>query len=267
MKPLNFFKELEYTAEIRKAIKETVQNSIVTHLKNVPPEINLDELYQDLAHRIGYFIHLDENPQTASLKDNAWTAIKNNSEKSQQAFKYSNKRQPLHTDYGYVPLNMDITFFFCLKQADHGGATVFLNPGLLISLLKEYEPELYKELTSTDVILGRAGAPHSTNTTKIIDFDKLGPLLSWNYYRVSDQNSQPVKDMAKRFFDFLEEKIEAGWLAKPVILKKGEAVFMQDKRLLHGRNAFFGDRWLMKGAIGIQNVERTKAEIKKILGE
>jgi alpha-ketoglutarate-dependent taurine dioxygenase len=32
-------------------------------------------------------------------------------------------------------------------------------------------------------------------------------------------------------------------------LKKGDAVFFNDELILHGRNAFIGDRWLKKGGL------------------
>ena len=38
-------------------------------------------------------------------------------------------------------------------------------------------------------------------------------------------------------------------MTQGIILERGEAVFFHDDLVLHGRNAFYGDRLLLKGEL------------------
>ena len=196
--------------------------------------------------------------------DKEWTAIKYNRSKSTGAYKFSNLSHPLHTDYSYIPINLDVSFFFCLEKAKHGGATIFVDPKLLIELLRSYEPDLYRDLTEKKVILSRGDSPLARNEVITINFDEKGPLLNWSYPRVSKENPTDVLKMADAFHEFLETRVVRGGLGFPVCLEIGEAIFFQDKRVLHGRNAYFGDRCLMKGAIAIFEIEKTRQIVESL---
>jgi len=263
MTHLKFFKQQQYHDRIFEELPELIHEYAVVHLKDVPDLKDQESFYAKMANNIGYFINKDEDPQSSKIS-HSWTDIRFIPERSNQAFKHSNLRQPLHTDYCHVPFSFDVTFFFCKEQAPYGGATTFIDPQLIVNLLQEYQPELYGELTTREVLLGRGDAYWSNNNVKILDFDEEGPVFNWNYYRVKDSNSHETLQMAEEFHYFLEQIIIGGGLTTPVKLQQGEGVFIRDTRVLHGRDAFLGNRHLCKGAIAIYNIDETKRAVESL---
>jgi alpha-ketoglutarate-dependent taurine dioxygenase len=223
----------------------------VTVLKNVPEGVDLNLLYTELGGCLGTLALLDENPITGIRTAQAWTQIKYNEPKRKKAYKYSDKHHPLHTDYTYVDgINLDMTFFYCLQQAGFGGATFFLNPFVLESALKQYDPNLLHNLCTKDVLFSRKGTENQfEKKMKVIEFDDIGMLINWNYFRATDNSDTSTKEMIESFHLFLEQRVLLGGLVTPYLLQKGEGVFIHDRRVLHGRHAFIGDRHLNKGAI------------------
>lgn len=260
---MHYFTEIKYSRQSPDEIAQVIRHNQITYLSGVPGNIDVEQFYIELTGKVGLLVKKEENPLTGKLTE-GWNKIEYNADDHHQSFKYSNKRQPLHTDYGYVALNLDMTFFYCEKQADYGGATHFMNTALLLQLLQTYELRLYEQLTTLPVLFGRAGGKFSSRTGKIIDFDDAGALLNWNYYRVSKENSAEVLEMCEKFHHFLEDFIVGAGLLNEVLLKKGEAVFFYDKRILHGRNSFLGDRKLMKAAIVLSDIEKTAALLATI---
>ena len=106
---------------------------------------------------------------------------------------------------------------------------------------------LLKDIEKHIVIFDK-GTPRSRKD-KIIKYENNQPLLCWNYYRVSQENTDEVKQMCEKFQNFWQIKIIAGGLTQGIILERGEAVFFHDDLVLHGRNAFYGDRLLLKGGL------------------
>lgn len=261
MAQIPFLKRLKYHDAVLDEMADHVKSHAVTYLYDVPDTVDLEQFYVEIAESIGYLVRQDEDPETAEIKDKAWTRIKYTKEKAEAAYKYSNKRHPLHTDYCYFPIDMDITFFYCEKQAETGGETVFLDPQVLIDLLKNKNPELLKQLETRSVRFGRGNSMFSNKVAKVITRDAKGIKFHWSYPRVSERNLQEVKNMAAEFHQFLNEEIMDEELVEPILLKRGEAVFIQDKRVLHGRYAYTGDRWLMKAPIITGKVDAFKAKI------
>ena len=68
-------------------------------------------------------------------------------------------------------------------------------------------------------------------------------MCNWNYFRAEKCN------VVEDFHAFLENRIVQMGLLSNVSLRKGDAVFFNDQQVLHGRNAFIGERWLRKGGI------------------
>lgn len=244
-------------------IAQLIRESQITVLREAPLDLDADSFYRNLANQVGLLVDKEEDPYTGQLVS-GWNVIEYRPELNNTSFKYSNTRQPLHTDYGFISLNLDMTFFYCEQQADYGGATHFLNTELLIHLLQTYEPDLYGLLTTQSVMFGRPGNKVGSRTDKIISQDATGILLNWNYYRVSKENSAQVLEMTERFHQFLERRIVDAGLLDQVTLQKYEAVFFHDKRILHGRNSFFGPRKLMKAAIVLENTEAAQKMLSVI---
>jgi len=235
---------------LEKRIKASVKEFAVTVLQDVPENVDLNSLYLNLANALGTLVLEEEDPVTAIRNPESWTQIKFNQQKRTKAYKYSDKHHPLHTDYTYIGLKLDMTFFYCLQQAPVGGATFFLDPSRLESALKEYDSNLYDNLCLKDVFFSRNGTERQLGASnKVIDYDHAGMLVNWNYFRAIDNSDPENKEMIEAFHQFLEQKVLLGGLVTPYLLKKGEGVFIHDRRVLHGRHSFIGKRHLNKGAI------------------
>jgi len=257
---MKFFNRIAYhTSETLPLLKESVAKYAVTYLSDVPEDIDLDVFYTKIAEGIGVFIKTDMDPTTVKMTENTWGEIRYSEKKAEKAYRFSDKRHPLHTDYSTAPIDLGMAFFFCDKPASFGGATLFLDPTVLIASLKAYDPELLEQLCAVDVELSRQGVNTTRRIGRVINRDDFGAVLNWNYFRVAGSNDGLVREMAERFHSFLEEKIVMGGLTKAVRLKKGEAVFFHDCRVLHGRYAFIGERCLKRGTIVLENIEAVKA--------
>lgn len=262
---MEFFNRISYGGlKTTELLRSSIEKYAVTHLTDVPEETDLETFYSEIASCIGFFIKTDMDPNTVEMKEDSWGEIRYSKEKAKKAYRYSDKRHPLHTDYSTAPIDFGMTLFFCDEAAVFGGATLFLDSNVLVESLKVYDPELLEKLRTTEIELSRQGLNRTKRVGKIIDFDNSGIVLNWNYFRVAGTNDESVREMAEQFHTFLEEKIVMGGLTKAVKLKKGEAVFFHDCRVLHGRYAFIGDRCLKRGVIVIENIEEVKAAFKQI---
>lgn len=267
MSQLTFYKELEYSPQIGDVIKQEAEQTIALYIKNVPDTIDHEQFYMQLSKKIGYFPFIDEDPVTAKLYKDTWMEIRYTEERRTEAYKFSNLNHPLHTDYCDMPqdfLDLEWSCLYCVVPADIGGGTLAVDPALLLDILQTREPELYNDLISIPVIFERAGAVFGANTSTIISFDETGPLFCWNHNRVAVGNTQEAKLLCDRFNDFLVLRILGGGLAVPVYLKKGEALIFQDKRFLHGRHSFYGNRFLKKNPIIKNNIEQAKEVVGQL---
>ena len=57
-------------------------------------------------------------------------------------------------------------------------------------------------------------------------------------------------EIREEFFKFLEQMIVAGSIYDfSKIWKRGDVMIFNDKKILHGRDSFLGDRWLKDHAV------------------
>ncbi len=231
----------DFAAQFKAAL---IANKIV-HLTGLPAGINHKEFYQSLVDKIGEIVNVDEDIKTGNAKSaERWTDIRYDKE-NDFTFRHANTRQPLHTDAAYVNFDLDVNFFFCIETAEVGGATTFIDSDDVIKVLEKYEPALYEKLKTVEVDFGKG--EDQRKKRRIIDTDKRGVKLNWNYFRVMPDNPKDVLELCEEFHRFLENKIVAGGLLTGLVLQPGEGVFFQDDRILHGRNSFYGARTLIKG--------------------
>ena len=250
MDPLPFFKEVSYRPDpgFFKDFREALYSTKVVYLTGVPSEMDLTELYVQLAQHSGGFLNKNENLETAQMQADQWLDIRYDP-RFEYTFRHSNTRQPLHTDGSYTDLKFDVIFFFCVEQADWGGATTFIDSKEVIELLKAVNPNLLNQLSTTEVDFVKG--ENQYKRAKIIDFSDGSVQFNWNNFRVSATNPPEVIAMAEAFHGFCENRMVDGGLMTPIRLLPGEAVFFHDRRVLHGRNSFWGNRCLMKGAISL----------------
>lgn len=208
-----------------------------------------DSYYRSLAKQCGFPLIYEENPATGEIDVNKWTEIKYEPENLENVYKSSNKSQPLHTDYGYFSFEIYAAFFYCVTQAEFGGATTFVDIDTIVDVIKSVNKNLFEQLQSTKIHFGRKHNPIAHNDDFILQRDALGWKVNWNYYRaLEDTENQTLIEDFKSFLDHYIEK--SGELTE-LKLEPGEGVFFQDRRVLHGRNSFVGNRQLNKGGIAL----------------
>ena len=225
---------------------EVFSTSKVVHVLN-DYEQGADIYFRSLAQQCGIPLIYEEDPITGAIDMNKWTEIKYEPEKAYDTYKSSNKSQPLHTDYGYFSFEIYAAFFYCATQAKFGGATTFIDADTIVKVLKDVNPQLFQVVQQQKIHFGRKDNPIANNDDFILQQDELGWKINWNYYRaLSDTKNQAL---IEDFKDFLDHYIEKSGELTELKLQSGEGVFFQDRRVLHGRNSFVGNRQLNKGGI------------------
>ncbi|MFM1914650.1 MAG: hypothetical protein RLZZ531_319 [Bacteroidota bacterium] len=209
-----------------------------------------------LAETLGAVIQYEEDPFSGQMTSNHWTEIKYDPN-GPNAYKTSNTYQPLHTDYGYFHQEMPVSFFYCVEQADFGGATTFFDPNQLVAMMESEYPTLLKEIQETKIHFGRNDSAFTSRTDFILQKQANAWKVNWNYYRAKD-DLQNI-ELIERFKAFLDKYVEKSGELTELKLSRGQAVFFQDGYVLHGRNSFLGNRQLNKGAISSVSLEELKA--------
>lgn len=210
------------------------------------PVAGLDEFYYQLASHIGTVYLAEENAENEAFELNQWHQVRYIPGQESKSYKHSNRSQPLHTDFCALPVKPEISFFYCIKQAYFGGATIFVDNNLLVELLASFKPQLLDRVLNLRVAF-RTDIGENVASSLIEQVDG-NFKINWNYYRLVEQNSTD-KAITEDFQFFLEEHLVKSGLLKAVLLMPSEAVFFHDNLVLHGRNSFLGDRWLNKGVL------------------
>jgi alpha-ketoglutarate-dependent taurine dioxygenase len=234
---MNFIKEYKYSDILNKNIPNILKENKILILRDFNGD-NLFSYYEQLTEEIGW-VPMDEDLSTGNKTGNKWIEIKHDPA-FPLSYRHSSTDQPLHTDGSYEKNAPDISFFFCIKAAKFGGATTFLDSNMLLEILEYFDSDLFVECMTKQVTFYKG---NDFKIKSIISADSLGPILTWNYFRVDHI------DFVQKFHEFLEQKIVKGGLCFPVYLKPGDSVFFNDERLLHGRNSYIGDRFLLKGGL------------------
>jgi alpha-ketoglutarate-dependent taurine dioxygenase len=250
---MRFFDAFEHrsTATAVQDFVQALRQHKVVHYRGVPVDIDYKDFYRSLATSAGSFVKRDENFKTGDQSEaqNDWLDIRFDEDMKSLTFRHSDTRQPIHTDGAYTTYHFDISFFFCTVQAQYGGATTFIDGVEVVTLLRKFAPDLLADLESHTVVFDKGDQQRKIE--RVIRYDDTGPLLNWNHFRIARENSSAVVAMCDAFFEFTEKKIFEAGLLMPITLKPGEAAFFHDERVLHGRNAFFGERCLIKGGINL----------------
>ncbi|MEO8399064.1 MAG: TauD/TfdA family dioxygenase [Ignavibacteriaceae bacterium] len=251
---MNYFKKIDYKSfsNASEEIQKSIPDYQLIHLVNFTFDVSTNKFYESVSNRLGEPQPIDEDKKTGSMTGERWIDITFDPAEPNK-YRSSKTRQPFHTDDSYIEVigaEGRVTFFYCESQADIGGATTFLKSDDIIDALTlDEEFQLLEDLQKIPVKFSKAD---SIKVRSILNEDSAGKIWTWNWHCVDENNSPEALDVAKRFHDFLENRILMAGLACSVHLLPGEAVFFHDHRLLHGRNAFFtkefGGRKLIKGA-------------------
>jgi alpha-ketoglutarate-dependent taurine dioxygenase len=230
-------------ARLRAALRE----SAAVHLRGAPAGDAVLPFYTDLLAQLGDPELRGEDIDGQRFPAGQWLDIRYDPARA-GSFRHSNTRQPLHTDGSYIDsFDYDVVVLVCEQAARHGGATHFIDADTLTALLALEDPQLLAELKTRAVIFSKDGM--GTLNRRVVERDGQGWLLNWNAFRVAAANPRPVRHMAERLHRFLEQRVVDAGLVQAVGLAPGEALFFHDRRVLHGRFAFFGARCLYKGTL------------------
>jgi alpha-ketoglutarate-dependent taurine dioxygenase len=247
---MKLLQEMSYADGIGKEIRECLKTTKVVLLSGYR-EGDLLGFYDRLSDEIGEWVPMDEDVETEQKTGAKWIEIKYDPGLP-NSYRHSSTRQPLHTDGSYESGAPEVSFFYCIKAAPAGGATTFIDSEQLLKVLNLYCPDLYRRCHEVPVTHAKG---NDSKTKPIISEDVHGTVLTWNYFRVME-TTPDVTRLRQDFHHFLEEKVVGGGLCFPCPLQPGEAVFFNDERLLHGRNAFVahnvGDRYLLKGGLRLK---------------
>lgn len=228
--------EQEPSFTAKKILDALDNNENIIHIENGPTE-NIERFYNCVANTLGKQAPMEEDAngnKTGAMH----THIKHPWHEPSNSYSHSSTRQPFHTDGSYEAEAPQISYFFCKKQADYGGATIFIDGVKLETILKRFEPELLALIQKELVEFAKG---KDSKIKPILDKEH---KFNWNWHRCDH-----TLTVTKKFHDFLETKIFEGGLYESINLKEGDALFFMDQMVLHGRHSFIGSRWLIKGGV------------------
>lgn len=231
-------------------VKKRFQDSKVIHMVGIPDTLDKKAYFEKLADSMGKYYDVNEDLESGSIQKGRWIDITYDP-KVPDRYRSSNTRQPLHTDASYYPIENNMQYFFCAGNASMGGATTFIDTKELVRAMEmDGQQELLERMQNIPVVFSKF---ERNKTRPILIKEGNDWRINYNYYCIDKNNTEEAKQVCKDFFDFLENRIQPSGIFTPVHLKVGEAVFFNDERVLHGRNAFFaakpGERSLIKGTI------------------
>lgn len=228
-------------AKIIKTLQENWNKYQIYHIFNLE-ETDYERFYEDLANKLGVI----QDCRPVNSKDKAFSKTRDiRYEPSDYHFYAANTRQPLHTDHAYYPekKSPDWAMLYCLGTSEFGGSTRFLTVENLRKIMKKYNNTLLSKLSKEVTWRYIGDGENEIHHKPILS----GERINWNYWQIkSDLNDEKIIKIANEFFEFLENVIEDGNIFDfSKIWARGDAVICNDKKVLHGRDAFLGnDRWL-----------------------
>lgn len=236
--------------------KWKIDNNKVFHLISDAKEDYVRDYYEKIGNIIGKYHMLAEDvtlgDRSNQKANKIWMDVRYDS-KVDNAYRHSSNPQPLHTDGSYNPNFPNATIMCCVSNSASGGETIFLELEKLVQILEQDDPALLNFLFSEEVLHERSGYK---NKKKILNLNNKKLKINFNYYCVSEKNSENSLINIKKFFNFLNtsKKIKKNIIS--VKLNEGEALLWKDSEILHGRNSFLpekdSDRFLWKAAIQIK---------------
>lgn len=153
---------------------------------------------------------------------------------------YNNKSQPLHSDFGYSNNEPDIILLYCEKQAETGGESIIVTCDSIINHLNNTHGNIYKILYEEDSIT----YIRENNAVTKSFFCKRKSIDNISFSLFSNKILAKSNDHASLFneiINYTHKTENQTWLK----INHGDCLILNNRRVLHGRNAFYGDR-LMK---------------------
>ncbi|EFL04403.1 MULTISPECIES: TauD/TfdA family dioxygenase [Actinomycetes] len=213
-------------------------------------DVDSDAFYWRLASALGHFhFHFrDEDP--GGLDKPGRLDIRYDPDLAAGSrYRYGNGRMPLHVDGVYSDVDFDVFFIRCRAAARFGGATFAVDGTTVVEYLSASDPALLRALLNVEV---RFSKGERVVTRRVIDYEGGDPVFNWSSTRVAGDNPPEVVRMCARFADFCEQRLVDGGLVEQIRLAPGDAVFVHNRKVLHGRYAFWGERCMLKGVLDLR---------------
>ncbi|NUQ17977.1 MAG: TauD/TfdA family dioxygenase [Sphingomonas sp.] len=220
-------------------LDEALRQARVVHVSGGPPAPEALDFWAAVNMKLGDVDYRGENPMTLERIPAIWNDIRYDPALA-TTYRHSKTAQPLHTDGAYNANPPTIGFFFCEAQARHGGRTLFLDGDCLCETLQRESRELYADLRSIPIAFRKGEA--SGQIVPVIGRDKYGPVINWNYYRISPGQSAEIDRLKNAFFAYLESRFVQTESVAPLHLAPGDCMVFHDLRVLHGREAYEAEK-------------------------
>lgn len=154
----------------------------------------------------------------------------------------TNTFQPLHTDNGYSKETPAIVSMYCLKQADTGGESLFVN----MNKLYEYLIKIYNE--DINILYDSNAITYIKNNKQVkkcVFYKENDNVTSISYSPFADAIVGKTKRVEEIFLDILRYAHKSENQSQ-LLLKENEALIIDNGKLLHGRKAFQGERIMVR---------------------
>lgn len=246
----------ENVNDFSKRLNTLLRKNKVVHIK-VPDDNDehLELFYDELTSLVGDCQINTEDGRKNLKVEGKWLEVRFDP-CVEGAFRHTLNAQPLHTDFSYVSTAPTFTLMYCKAQAPQGGETVFIDGNELVKALEIDDPQLLKELRSSNFKFSKV-FENGVDTRMAYPIhllkDNNSVRLNWNYYCVDKSEPKKHLDLAEKFNHYLNNLMVSSRKVKAINLKRGEAAIWHDDMVLHGRNSFkaekLGDRNLWKTSI------------------
>ena len=140
----------------------------------------------------------------------------------------STYEMPLHTDHSTV----DFIAWHCIEQTDNGGESLLSDISIAFNQLNQYQKELLMKVDIKNSKLFEG----DLEFYPLVKIDGNTPSFYFLPWLAKEDESEEVKNALKE----LEKKLIENLVT--LLLNKDDILVVDNKRILHGRNAILGSK-------------------------
>jgi len=155
---------------------------------------------------------------------------------------YSNLKIDFHQDLMYYEAPPGLQFLHCLKSAEKGGETLFIDGFKAAEILKDTDPASFSALTQIPSTYHKNGTDHSLYFRRpIISVDEHGELHSINYGPPFEGPLHVPFNLVQQYYGALRafsKIVNSPELQYRIKLQPGDLISFNNRRVIHGRTEF-----------------------------
>lgn len=170
---------------------------------------------------------------------------------------YTSVFLPLHMDLLYYESPPGLQLLHAIKNSTEGGENIFADSFMVAEKIRQLDPEAYKALTEVPITYYYDNEPeyYYYRRPLIVEDEIVDPITNQPY--IKELNYSPPFQgpfevtKSENFDDFIrgfsmfESMITDPANQFQIKLPEGTCVIFDNRRVLHSRNEFWGERWLM----------------------